>query len=175
MRPVTDVGTPCFDLYENTRALPIVRPVRSVVPSTAATIFSPEVVSGDTALIDTAEHDADTAEEERSPGTCKTTSFEGDSYVFECDLRADKWVVIGISYSRNWEARIDENPTAVHKANRLSVAVKMPKGTHEITLTYRQPGLVITLIISLTVSLLCIAAALFGQKIPLGNLERRRR
>ena len=54
-----------------------------------------------------------------------------------------------IPYSKGWTAYVDGKKTELTKANTMFMALKLPAGSHEITLKYHTPGLLAGFILSI--------------------------
>lgn len=74
----------------------------------------------------------------------RNNSIEG-----EISLENDEWLFLSIPFSTGWNAYIDGSSAELYKANVGFMAIKIPKGKHNVMLEYSTPGLVVGGIISL--------------------------
>ncbi len=164
-----ELSTPCFRVYRNRDAMPVIRPVPLVAPDTENAVLSPAVLGGEAAIIEGVSATPKEGHATGASGHCTVNRFEGDAHGFQCSLSDDRFVVIAVSYTPHWEATLDGKRIPIHRANRKLTAVRVPAGTHEITLTYRQPGLTATLVFAGVVLLLTMGLAVFGPKLDALN------
>ena len=67
---------------------------------------------------------------------------EDSSFIFRTDEISDaKWMFVSFPYSDGWSCEIDGQKTDIKKADYGFMAVKVPKGKHEIAFTYNTVGL----------------------------------
>lgn len=76
------------------------------------------------------------------------TNYQANQMKMEINNSRDGWVVINDSYFPGWEAEVDGLQVPVYRANYSFRAVPVPKGKHEITLTYVPKSFKIGLILS---------------------------
>ncbi|HJL20489.1 MAG TPA: hypothetical protein RMH99_32780 [Sandaracinaceae bacterium LLY-WYZ-13_1] len=64
-------------------------------------------------------------------------SLEPDRLRFSIDAPAPGWVVVNEAHYPGWEARVDERPTAIRRANAFVRAVEVPAGRHAVAMVFR--------------------------------------
>lgn len=96
------------------------------------------------------------------------------------DLDKTKFLCLSIPYSAGWSATVDGEPATLQKANRMYMGLLLDSGSHEITLTYKTPGLTAGKLLSGIGFLLFIAMIIFGhlkkkKKAPVSSNHVRKR
>lgn len=79
------------------------------------------------------------------------------------DLSTDKILCISIPYSSGWNATVDGKNVEILRANNVFMAIKLPRGHHDIVLSYSTPLAGASCIVSI-VTVLVIAIYLVVKK-----------
>lgn len=145
LEPLAGVGTPTGAAYWNLRALPYARAVPSPMLVTSqeeavASLAAPAIVRGVTTALEV-EHPTreSTAGSEAS---CRLLSRPTDTIRFACEVKRAGWVVVNESHHPNFRATLDGDPVPIVRANGFVLAVWLPKGRHDLALTYSEPSLI---------------------------------
>lgn len=72
----------------------------------------------------------------------------------------ERLMAFSIPYHIGWKAYIDGKETKVYNVNTLYMGIKIPSGTHSITLKYTSPGSVVGTIISCTCTFVFLIAVI---------------
>ena len=83
------------------------------------------------------------------------------------DLNSDKYLLMSIPYSDGWKAYVDGKKQEILRANECYMALKLEKGSHEISLQYETPFLREGTVVSI------IASGIFAGYIYLKNRKAR--
>jgi hypothetical protein len=124
----------------------------------ASMVFESRVVAADQSLravLDPAFDAGRTAIFERavppvSPGTgtARYQQVDPEHVIVRTTATNDGWLVVRNAFDRNWHAEVDGAPASVRIADYLMQAVRVPAGSHVVTLTYRDPAIGTGLLIS---------------------------
>lgn len=88
-----------------------------------------------------------------------TTRRNGTGYAIDATMESGGWIVITESAWKGWRATIDGRPTRVHYANHAFLGLFVPKGRHQVRLTYRPRSFDIGLTVSAVTLLALIVAS----------------
>lgn len=80
------------------------------------------------------------------------------------DVDDDKFLCLTIPYSEGWRATVDGEETDLLVANTVFMGLPLAKGSHEIVLTYRTPGLSAGALLSLAGCIGTVAIAIARWK-----------
>lgn len=96
---------------------------------------------------------------------CSATDFNGNSRGFSAtvDLQGEKVMFFSVPYSKGFSAVVDGKPAQLFKANLCMMAMKLPKGKHEIIVSYMPLGLKLGSLISV-ISLLLLFVIVWIDK-----------
>ena len=83
------------------------------------------------------------------------------------DLSSDKYLLMSVPYSDGWKAYVDGKKQEIFRANECYMALKLEKGSHEISLQYETPFLRVGTAVSI------IASGIFAGYIYLKNRKAR--
>lgn len=72
----------------------------------------------------------------------------------------ERLMAFSIPYHIGWKAYIDGEETEIYNVNTLYMGIKIPEGTHNITLKYTSPGSVVGGVISCTCTFIFLVAVL---------------
>lgn len=74
-------------------------------------------------------------------GACRVEALEVYTHGLDATIRSDedRYLVIPYAFSENWRASIDGEPRRLEKANGYHMALRVPRGESDVTLTYRNP------------------------------------
>lgn len=89
-------------------------------------------------------------------GFTGNTSEETDGILF-----------LSIPYAKGWECMVDGKPIDILRANYSFTAINIPAGEHNIQFTYRTPGLIVGLFISIICWCLIVVISIIGAR---GNI-----
>jgi hypothetical protein len=85
----------------------------------------------------------------------KEVHFGAQRVEADVDATASSLVVLSQSFYHLWQARMDDQPTRLLRANLAFQALEVPAGRHHITLVYRDRNLAIGALISLCSTAAC--------------------
>jgi len=77
-----------------------------------------------------------------------STRFSNQKVSIQTDAPADTMLTISQTYYPAWQARIDEMPARLWRANYAFQALQVPGGGHHIELVYRDKSFVTGLVLS---------------------------
>ena len=77
----------------------------------------------------------------------------------QINLEKDKILCLTIPYSEGWTARVDGKETEILQANTMFMAIPLEKGSHSVVLTYRTPGMMIGIVMTVMGAGLCVIIA----------------
>ncbi|MBW2733601.1 MAG: YfhO family protein [Deltaproteobacteria bacterium] len=97
-------------------------------------------------------------------GRCRLARAPGDLIEIDCKLAKPSWVVINCSYHPFWEASANGQSLALHRANGLVQAVRVPAGQTEVRLVYREPALSTAGPMALGALVVCLFFLFFGNR-----------
>ena len=83
--------------------------------------------------------------------------------VLDVSSERDGLLVVSQPFYPGWQARIDQEPAAIHRVNHLLQGVSVGAGTHRVELSYHQSPLVA--IVSTLVLALCFAGLVLGRRV----------
>lgn len=147
---VTRAETETYAIAENLRALP-----RAFVPD-AVRVASPEQAleamrgASDFRAVGWVESGA---EGRNGPGVV-TTRRKGTRLRMHASMENDGWVIISEAAWKGWRATIDGKPAAVRNGDYAFLALRVPRGEHDIRLFYRPRAFVVGAWISAVSALL---------------------
>jgi uncharacterized membrane protein YfhO len=75
-------------------------------------------------------------------------------------------VVIAQSFYHNWQARVDERPVRLLRANHAFQALEVPAGRHQVTLVYADRAFYCGALVSLLSTAIWGALWLRGRRLP---------
>ncbi|MBR5372002.1 MAG: YfhO family protein, partial [Oscillospiraceae bacterium] len=75
-------------------------------------------------------------------------TYENGVYTAECTADTSKTLIFSAAYDEGFTAEIDGSPALVYRVNGCQLAVRMPAGTHRITLTHHISGMMPALCIA---------------------------
>ena len=94
---------------------------------------------------------------DRAASACSSFSFEKNGFHAETEMDKDNLLLFSIPYDKGFTVRVDGVKAEAERADYGLTAIFVPKGRHEISMTYRPPGLIPGSILSL-LALLLLAA-----------------
>ena len=77
----------------------------------------------------------------------------------QINLEKDKILCLTIPYSEGWTARVDGKETEILQANTMFMAIPLEKGSHSVVLTYRTPGMMVGIVMTVMGAGLCVIIA----------------
>jgi len=130
------------EVVSNPTALPHVYFAGVALPakddlSAIAAIDNPLVRRGEAVLL---EGDVAAGGQPGPPGACRQVpSADGDDVRAVCETERNGWAVFCSALYWGWTAKIDGHQTRLYRANGRVIAVAVPPGRHEISMSYREP------------------------------------
>lgn len=89
----------------------------------------------------------------------------GNTYVKgKINVEDNNILFTSIPYEKGWELKVDGKKTKIIPVARAFLGAKLPKGEHEIELTFHTPGLIIGIITSIIGLILSILFVIKGDK-----------
>lgn len=108
--------------------------------------------------------DADPPAAEGSAGAVEVVAYEAERVELKATAARPAWVVLADAYAPGWEARVDDQPAAILRANYAVRAVEVPAGAHRVVFTYRTPLLRLGALLSALGMVLGVGLALWGRR-----------
>ncbi len=102
--------------------------------------------------------------EKRKEHTLDHETIETNTVTGDISLTERKLLCFSIPYSKGWRAWVDGTKQELLRANVMYMALPLEKGTHEIRLEYRTPGLGTGMILSLIGFILFLGIIIYGRK-----------
>lgn len=100
----------------------------------------------------------------KADNRCMKFSAFRDSYVAgSVKIGSNESLVTTIPYSKGWQAEVDGKPVKLNRTLKVFIGLKLKPGTHQITLKYKTPGLMIGALIS-AIGVLALVAYTFYLK-----------
>lgn len=166
--PSSDPSLPSFYLYER-KAFPLVRIVKSVTFTPSIEQFQASIqdvnLSSDAYISDPEQNQKLTCpfpDASFSVTKLRETPYKR-SYVLNTPCQT--YAVIATYFYPGWQATIDGKKTSIYPANISSLAVKIPEGSHTLTLEFIPKSLYVGAGISL-IGLLWYLALIIGSQFP---------
>lgn len=78
----------------------------------------------------------------------KFTSFEDGYIAGKVKINKNQNLVTTIPYSKGWQVKVDGKPVKINRTLGVFIGLKMKPGTHQITLKYRTPGVLVGALLS---------------------------
>lgn len=74
--------------------------------------------------------------------TVKTTTWQPGLMQFEVEgtLAQPGWLLIGESWFKDWSATVDGKPVPIYRADHAAMAMPLPAGARQVTMTFRSPA-----------------------------------
>lgn len=94
----------------------------------------------------------------------KFTSFKDGYVAGKVTIDKNQNLVTTIPYSKGWQAKVDGKPVKINRTLSVFIGLKMKPGTHQITLKYRTPGVLVGAILSIIGIISLIVFTLFLKK-----------
>ena len=94
----------------------------------------------------------------------KFTSFKDGYVAGKVIIDKNQNLVTTIPYSKGWQAKVDGKPVKINRTLGVFIGLKMKPGTHQITLKYRTPGVLVGAILSIIGIISLIVFTLFLKK-----------
>ena len=94
----------------------------------------------------------------------KFTSFKDGYVAGKVTIDKSQNLVTTIPYSKGWQAKVDGKPVKINRTLGVFIGLKMKPGTHQITLKYRTPGVLVGAILSIIGIISLIVFTLFLKK-----------
>ncbi|GBA92209.1 membrane protein [Lactobacillus paragasseri] len=94
----------------------------------------------------------------------KFTSFKDGYVAGKVTIDKNQNLVTTIPYSKGWQAKVDGKPVKINRTLGVFIGLKMKPGTHQITLKYRTPGVLVGAILSIIGIISLIVFTLFLKK-----------
>lgn len=94
----------------------------------------------------------------------KFTSFKDGYVAGKVTIDKSQNLVTTIPYSKSWQAKVDGKPVKINRTLGVFIGLKMKPGTHQITLKYRTPGVLVGAILSIIGIISLIVFTLFLKK-----------
>ena len=94
----------------------------------------------------------------------KFTSFKDGYVAGKVTIDKNQNLVTTIPYSKGWQAKVDGKPVKINRTLGVFIGLKMKPGTHQITLKYRTPGVLVGAILSIMGIISLIVFTLFLKK-----------
>jgi hypothetical protein len=96
--------------------------------------------------------------EEGDPaGRLEIVARSSGEHALRVDVARPTWLVAREPYYRSWAATIDGRPAEVRPAGGFFLAIRVEGGRHDVTLRYREPGLVRGLGVAMVTPLMLLA------------------
>ncbi|GAB2064726.1 YfhO family protein [Lactobacillus paragasseri] len=92
----------------------------------------------------------------------KFTSFKDGYVAGKVTIDKNQNLVTTIPYSKGWQAKVDGKPVKINRTLGVFIGLKMKPGTHQITLKYRTPGVLVGAILSIIGIISLIVFTLFS-------------
>lgn len=128
-------------VYQNESVLPrafIVPSVRAVTPDQAlGAVYDPAFDPRRQAVVEGASGDVTAAGAASFQGATRIVSYEPERVVIDVNVRQSAFLVFSDSYTPDWQATIDGQPTRVYRANAVYRGVALPAGARRVEFTYR--------------------------------------
>lgn len=161
-----------FEIYENTKALPVAYITRNLSVPTKVNNSRGEVRSVDS--FDTLLLPKNGQNGNSSPKLeqVRVLRYSPNSIVLLVSVDAPGYVVLTDTWFPGWVASVDGEPSEVHRANDAFRAVKLRPGTHRVEFTYRPRLLVITGVLS-ALTLFLVASNLIRYNVFTVNFLSR--
>lgn len=86
--------------------------------------------------------------EQLQQNTLKNIKMNNDVVTGNITTDTSGWLFLSIPYSKGWTAYVDGKKTDISRGNIMYMAVSLEKGSHDIHLEYKTPGLKLGFIIS---------------------------
>ncbi|MCP1309712.1 YfhO family protein [Paenibacillus tyrfis] len=104
--------------------------------------------------------------------TLSITSFNDDHIEGNISLSDNKLLFLSIPFDKGWHAYIDGVSEPIHLVSAGMSGVYLTKGTHEVTLKYTQPGLIVGGIVSIiSLALLLLYCVILKKIIKKNNIK----
>ena len=94
----------------------------------------------------------------------KFTSFKDGYVAGKVTIDKNQNLVTTVPYSKGWQAKVDGKPVKINRTLGVFIGLKMKPGTHQITLKYRTPGVLVGAILSIMGIISLIVFTLFLKK-----------
>ena len=94
----------------------------------------------------------------------KFTSFEDGYVAGKVKINKNQNLVTTIPYSKGWQVKVDGKPVKINRTLGVFIGLKMKPGTHQITLKYRTPGVLVGALLSIVGIISLIVFTLFLKK-----------
>ena len=94
----------------------------------------------------------------------KFTSFEDGYVAGKVKINKNQNLVTTIPYSKGWQVKVDGKPVKINRTLGVFIGLKMKPGTHQITLKYRTPGVLVGALLSIIGIISLIVFTLFLKK-----------
>lgn len=94
----------------------------------------------------------------------KFTSFEDGYVAGKVKINKNQNLVTTIPYSKGWQVKVDGKPVKINRTLSVFIGLKMKPGTHQITLKYRTPGVLVGALLSIIGIISLIVFTLFLKK-----------
>ena len=94
----------------------------------------------------------------------KFTSFEDGYVAGKVKINKNQNLVTTIPYSKGWQVKVDGKPVKINRTLGVFIGLKMKLGTHQITLKYRTPGVLVGALLSIIGIISLIVFTLFLKK-----------
>jgi hypothetical protein len=99
------------------------------------------------------------------PGTIALRSRRlGGEYLFRASMQGDGYVVISDSSWKGWRAYVDGKRVPMFRANTAFLALKVPRGEHEVRVVYWPRSFVIGRALSLSTLLVLVAFGIHARR-----------
>jgi hypothetical protein len=144
-------------VYRNSAVMPralLVHAVRWAAPARAAVLLNQGIVNPRfVALLDPTTADAaawSVAPVARSQhaDTVRVTTYSLNRVDLVTRSATRALLVLGDAYATGWQARVDEHPTPIARANAVFRAVAVPPGSHRVSFTYEPESFKVGALIS---------------------------
>ncbi len=141
-------------IYENQNALGLAYFVAEVITVKSADEALNKLQSikdrlSDTVILEINEEQTNPAVSDNKQQTISYQSITAQSLDLEVNTDQPSWMVISQSYYPGWQAKIDGVKTDIIAANYVLQAIKIPAGTHHVSLTYQPLSFTLGWIVSL--------------------------
>lgn len=111
-------------------------------------LFTPEVASGQLALVAAGQGQQPLRGSNERAGTCTSESVDGNTLQATCEVTKPGLAVFVEQYSPGWMATVDGEPTKLLRVNHVMRGVPLQPGRHTIKMRYQPPAVVGAAIVS---------------------------
>ena len=97
--------------------------------------------------------------------------YQGGTYTCDVTAAQESTLILSAAYDEGLAAQIDGADTPVYRVNSCQAAVRLPAGTHHVTVRHHVQGLKTALLLTLTGIAAALILLLFRKHLPLHHAE----